>query len=151
MKLTKERLRKIIREEVLLLEMFDEPLDDPPEEEGVDPFDDPPGGEGRASGASPKKLKDFIKPEHQRMFSTIPAGSLGSVLAANPEIRSAATNAANPQGQAQAFKKIAQLMDQEKGVRMQLKHMGMEGASIQDVMDVAGFLRYAEGQGMLNR
>ena len=51
------------------------------------------------------KLKDFIKTG--KIHSSIPAGSLTKVLAKNPELSKAARNAANPAGQAAAFKEIS--------------------------------------------
>ena len=83
------------------------------------------------------KLKDFIK--SSAIHSTIPAGSLMSVLLKNPDIHDQARNAANPQGQMKAFQQIAALLAQEPDIKRAIGDDPLEKH-----LDVKGFLRYAE-------
>jgi len=86
---------------------------------------------------SEAKLKDFIKSD--KLPSTVPAGSLGRVLADNKELRDQARNSASPYGQQQAFRQIGKLLAQDRDIRMFIK-----GDPIENHLDVKGFLRYAE-------
>ena len=110
MKITKTRLRQIIKEEI-----------------------------EKASQVSLReaKIKDFIK--SRAIHSSIPAGSLMRVLLKNPDIRDQARNAANPQGQMQAFQQIATLLAQDIDIKRAIGDDPLEKH-----LDVKGLLRYAE-------
>jgi hypothetical protein len=83
------------------------------------------------------KIKDFIK--SSAIHSSIPAGSLMRVLMKNPDIRDQARNAANPQGQMQAFQQIAALLAQDPDIKRAIGDDPLEKH-----LDVKGLLRYAE-------
>ena len=82
-------------------------------------------------------LKDYIK--SGAIHSSIPAGSLMRTLSKNPELSQQARNAADVQGQEQAFQKIAQLLAQDPDI---VRAIGDD--PIERHLDVAGLLRYAE-------
>tara|TARA_R110000823_G_scaffold314276_1_gene443143 strand:- start:484 stop:867 length:384 start_codon:yes stop_codon:yes gene_type:complete len=103
-----------------------------------------------------RELKKIIKEELEKVLTSesvkryiynpqvatsIPFSVLGPIMVKHPELATAAKNAANPQMQAQAFEDIAKLfadqIDTNSGIRLG------------DAMDVKGFIRYAEEQGML--
>lgn len=79
-------------------------------------------------------VKAYIR--NRQVHSSIPFSVLPKVLQANPELAQAAGHAGDPQGQARAFAKIAELfaneIDPNSGIRLG------------DAMDVRGFIRYAE-------
>jgi len=82
-------------------------------------------------------VKDYIK--DPSLHSSIPAGSLTKVLRANPELADKARNAADPRGQMEAYAAIGELLAQDVDIARASK-----GRSIHTVLDVKGFLRYAE-------
>ena len=82
-------------------------------------------------------IKDYIKSD--AIHSSIPSGSLQGVLSQNPEIRDQARNAANPQGQMQAFQQIADLLAQDPDIKRAIGNDPLEKH-----LDVKGLLRYAE-------
>ena len=86
-----------------------------------------------------ESVKRFIN--DPQLGSSIPFSVLPQIMNKNPDLASAAKNAANPQMQAQAFAKIAELFADQKDPN--------SGIRIGDAMDVKGFIRYAEDQGML--
>ena len=81
-------------------------------------------------------IKDYIKSD--AIGSSIPAGSLNNVLHDNPELRDAATNAADPHGQMTAFQQIGQLLAQDPDIARSIG-----GDPIERHLDVRGLLRYA--------
>ena len=82
-------------------------------------------------------IKDYIK--SSAIHSSIPAGSLMRVLGRNPELRDQARNAANPQGQMQAFQQIADLLAQDIDIK---RAIGSD--PLEKHLDVKGLLGYAE-------
>jgi hypothetical protein len=115
MKITKQRLKEIITEEIT--NVFNE------------------------SWGQRKKAKDFIT--NPRIHPSIPLWGLGEALKGNEKLVMAAVNPANPQGQQLAFKRIGDLMGNivEPNFKNKLK----------DVMDIAGYLQYAEEEGMFQK
>jgi hypothetical protein len=96
MKITKTKLKRIIKEET-----------------------------SKAIGESRQRhltegVKDYIK--NPEVHSSIPFGSLQKVLNNNPKLAQGAGNAADPQGQAAAFAQIGELfaaeVDPNSGVRL---------------------------------
>ena len=82
-------------------------------------------------------IKDYIK--SGAINSAIPAGSLVNTLSKNPELSQQARDASDPQGQEQAFQKIAQLLAQDPDI---VRAIGDD--PIERHLDVVGLLRYAE-------
>ena len=85
-------------------------------------------------------VKDYIK--HSSLHSSIPAGSLTKVLRANPELADKARNAADPRGQMEAYATIGDLLAQDVDIAGAMKRAGAK--EIESVLNVKGFLRYAE-------
>ncbi len=84
-----------------------------------------------------ESMKNYIK--SGAIHSSIPAGSLMRTLSKNPELSQQARNAADVQGQQQAFQEIGQLLAQDPDI---VRAIGND--PIEKHLDVAGLLRYAE-------
>jgi hypothetical protein len=86
MKITKARLKQIIKEEL----------------------------ENVQKQVVNESIRQFLKSD--AIHSSIPAGSLTGVLSKNPELSQQARNAADPRGQMMAFQQIAKLLAQDKDI-----------------------------------
>lgn len=105
--------------------------------------------EGDFSPITEAKVKDFIHggEMEKRKYSSIPVYVLERILSIHPELREKARMAADVEGQREAFKEIAQLMnDFDEGGSLS---KALKGKKLSDVMDIKRFLRYAEEKGML--
>ena len=120
MKITKQRLKQIIKEE----------LNSTYEEKKLN-----------------ESVANFIKPEAKELLHTsIPFGALQRVLNKNPKLRDDATNAADPMGQRDAFAKVVSILN---GVEVPISSGGK--APLGKMMDVRGFIRYAEEKGAFHQ
>ena len=86
MKITKARLKQIIKEELEIVQ-----------EQAIN-----------------ESVRRFLK--SRAIHSSIPAGSLMRVLSKNPELSQQARNAADPRGQMMAFQQIGKLLAQDKDI-----------------------------------
>tara|TARA_R110002096_G_scaffold47698_1_gene127326 strand:+ start:122 stop:475 length:354 start_codon:yes stop_codon:yes gene_type:complete len=86
MKITKERLKQIIKEEIESVQ-----------KQNIN-----------------ESIRSFLKTG--AIHSTIPAGSLRKVLSRNPELTQKARNAADPRGQMIAFQQIGKLLAQDEDI-----------------------------------
>ena len=105
--------------------------------------------EGDFSPITEQKVKDFITggEMEKRKYSSIPVYVLKRVLEMNPDTHKQARMFGNPKVQMGAFEKIVQLMndfDEDGSIGKVLK-----GKKLSDVMNIKGFLQYAEQKGML--
>jgi len=102
--------------------------------------------EGEFSPVTEAKVKDFILggEMEKRKYSSIPVYVLKRILSIHPELREKATNSADVKGQREAFEEIAQLMNDFDEIKGHLK-----GVELKDIVNLPGFLQYAEGQGLL--
>ena len=120
MKITKQRLKEIIKEE----------LNSTFEEKELN-----------------ESVANFIKPNFRTYLSaTIPFGVLQQVLDKNPKLRDDATNAADPMGQRDAFAKVVSILN---GAEVPISSGGK--AALGKMMDVRGFIKYAEEKGAFHR
>ena len=103
MKITKARLKQIIKEEL----------------------------ESVQRQTINESIRKFLKSD--AIHSSIPAGSLTGVLSKNPELSQQARNAADPRGQMMAFQQIAKLLAQDEAILRAIgndpieKHLDVKG------------------------
>jgi len=102
--------------------------------------------EGDFSPVMEVKVSDFVYGDdemNKRKYSSIPVGVLISILEKHPELKEKAKMAADVKGQMEAFKEIAQLMNNDAEIKRHLK-----GIELKDIVNLPGFLQYAENKGL---
>ena len=101
--------------------------------------------EGDFSPVMEAKVSDFVYggEMNKRKYSSIPVGVLISILIKNPELKKKAKQAADVKGQMEAFKEIAQLMNNDDEIKNHLDPL-----ELKDIVNLPGFLQYAENTGL---